>query len=223
MTTVLARVSRDEVGALADRLNAAPRVFVTGEGRSGFMAKAFAMRLMHLGLPVLVIGETTTPSVASGDVVVGVSGSGTTGGTVRVAEQAVKVGATVHAVTTDPDSPLARHAEVVLTVPAATKYRRPARPATIQPLSSLFDQATHVALDVVCLELARAARGGQRRGPHRPRQHRVSALQRSGLRAEPAQPQAVADDEQPSSSAIAAPAIIGLSRPAAASGSAATL
>ena len=43
------------------------------------------------------------------------SGSGTTGGTVRVAEQAVKVGATVHAVTTDPDSPLARHAEVVLT------------------------------------------------------------------------------------------------------------
>ena len=26
--------------------------------------------------------------------------------------------------------------------------------ATIQPLSSLFDQATHVVLDVVCLELA---------------------------------------------------------------------
>ena len=71
ITTVLARVSRDEVRALADRLNAAPRVFVTGEGRSGFMARAFAMRLMHLGLPVHVIGETTTPSVASGDVVVG--------------------------------------------------------------------------------------------------------------------------------------------------------
>ena len=154
MTTVLARVSRDEVRALADRLNAAPRVFVTGEGRSGFMARAFAMRLMHLGLPVHVIGETTTPSVAWGDVVVGVSGSGTTGGTVRVAEQAVKVGATVHAVTTDPDSPLARHAEVVLTVPAATKYRRAGEATTIQPLSSLFDQATHVVLDVVCLELA---------------------------------------------------------------------
>ncbi len=77
-------------------LNAAQRVFVAGEGRSGFMAKAFAMRLMHLGLPVHVVGETTTPSVADGDVVVGVSGSGTTAGTVRVAEQAVKVGAAVH-------------------------------------------------------------------------------------------------------------------------------
>ena len=32
MTTVLARVSRDEVGALADRLNAAQRVFVAGGG-----------------------------------------------------------------------------------------------------------------------------------------------------------------------------------------------
>ena len=155
MTTVLARVSRDEVGALADRVEAAQRVFVAGEGRSGFMAKAFAMRLMHLGLPVHVVGETTTPSVADGDVVVGVSGSGTTAGTVRVAEQAVKVGAAVHAVTTDPDSPLARYADVVLTVPAATKYRREGEAATIQPLSSLFDQATHVVLDVVCLELAR--------------------------------------------------------------------
>lgn len=154
MTTVLEAVSEKEVHALADRLDAAPRVFVTGEGRSGFMAKAFAMRMMHLGLPVQVIGETTTPSVASGDVVVGVSGSGTTGGTVRVASQAVEVGATVHAVTTDPDSPLARYADTVLTVPAATKYRRPGEAATIQPLSSLFDQATHVVLDVVCLELA---------------------------------------------------------------------
>jgi 6-phospho-3-hexuloisomerase len=158
MTSVLAKVSRDEVAALADRLDAAPRVFVSGEGRSGFMAKAFAMRLMHLGLPVHVVGETTTPSVAKRDVVVAVSGSGTTAGTVRVAEQAVEVGATVHAVTTDPDSPLARHAEVVVTVPAATKHRRAGEAATIQPLSSLFDQATHVVLDVVCLELA------QRRG-----------------------------------------------------------
>jgi 6-phospho-3-hexuloisomerase len=154
MTTVLARVSRDEVTALADRLDTARRVFVAGEGRSGFMAKAFAMRLMHLGLPVHVIGETTTPSVARGDVIVGVSGSGTTAGTVRVAEQAARVGATVHAVTTDPDSPLTRHADVVLTVPAATKHRRAGEAATIQPLSSLFDQATHIVLDVVCLQLA---------------------------------------------------------------------
>ena len=40
-------------------------------------------------------------------------------------------------------------------MPAATKYRRAGEATTIQPLSSLFDQATHVVLGVVCLELAR--------------------------------------------------------------------
>jgi 6-phospho-3-hexuloisomerase len=42
----------------------------------------------------------------------------------------------------------------VLLVPAATKHRRADEPETVQPLSSLFDQATHVTLDVVCLHVA---------------------------------------------------------------------
>ena len=158
ITAVVPKVSQAQLGALADRLASADRVFVTGEGRSGFMARAFAMRLMHLGLAVYVIGETTTPSVRAGDTVVAVSGSGTTAGTVRVAEQAVGVEATVLAVTTEPESPLGRQAAACLVIPAATKYRRDGEAATVQPLSSLFDQTTHVTLDVVCLELA------QRRG-----------------------------------------------------------
>jgi 6-phospho-3-hexuloisomerase len=154
ITAVVPKVSQAQLGALADRLASADRVFVTGEGRSGFMARAFAMRLMHLGLAVYVIGETTTPSVRAGDTVVAVSGSGTTAGTVRVAEQAVGVEATVLAVTTEPESPLGRQAAACLVIPAATKYRRDGEAATVQPLSSLFDQVTHLALDAVCLELA---------------------------------------------------------------------
>jgi 6-phospho-3-hexuloisomerase len=154
ITAVVPKVSQAQLGALADRLASAHRVFVTGEGRSGFMARAFAMRLMHLGLAVYVIGETTTPSVRAGDTVVAVSGSGTTAGTVRVAEQAVGVEATVLAVTTEPESPLGRQAAACLVIPAATKYRRDGEAATVQPLSSLFDQVTHLALDAVCLELA---------------------------------------------------------------------
>ena len=51
---VAAQIDREQLRGLADALIAAERIFVTGEGRSGFMAKAFAMRLMHLGLPVSV-------------------------------------------------------------------------------------------------------------------------------------------------------------------------
>lgn len=68
---------------VAGELNAARHVVVAGEGRSGFMAKAFAMRLMHLGVPVHVVGETTTPALGSADLLVAVSGSGTTASTVR--------------------------------------------------------------------------------------------------------------------------------------------
>jgi 6-phospho-3-hexuloisomerase len=155
LTGVLDAVDPAAAAELADRLQAAGRVFVAGEGRSGFMAKAFAMRLTHLGLHVHVVGETTTPAVADGDTLVAVSGSGTTAGTVRTAEQAVRAGAAVHAVTTAPDSPLAALADTTLVLPAATKYRRAGEAASIQPLSSLFDQATHLVLDVVALRLAR--------------------------------------------------------------------
>ncbi|HET6625899.1 MAG TPA: 6-phospho-3-hexuloisomerase [Nocardioidaceae bacterium] len=158
ITQVLAKVSRPEVEDLGRRLGEAGRIFIAGEGRSGLMAKAFAMRLMHLGSTVHVLGETTTPSVAAGDTMVAISGSGKTEGTVRAAEAAQRVGAGVLVVSTDPSSPLARAAEAVLTVPAATKYRRADEPATIQPLSSLFDQATHIVLDVVCLQLAEQRR-----------------------------------------------------------------
>ncbi|MGI5466985.1 hypothetical protein [Streptomyces sp. CA-132043] len=56
--------------------------------------------------------------------------------------------------TTAPDSPLGSLAATVLLLPAATKYRRAGEAASVQPLSSLFDQAAHVTLDVVALRLA---------------------------------------------------------------------
>ncbi|MGI8433456.1 MAG: 6-phospho-3-hexuloisomerase [Nocardioidaceae bacterium] len=155
ITGVADKTDRDQISALVDRLTSAPRVFVVGEGRSGLMGKAFAMRLMHLGLTVYAMGETITPAVKEGDLVVAISGSGKTGGTVRTAEGARQAGAAVHVVTTDPASPLGAVADAALVLPAATKYRRADEAPTSQPLSSLFDQMTHIALDVVCLEVAR--------------------------------------------------------------------
>jgi 6-phospho-3-hexuloisomerase len=151
---VIGRLDIGELDALAIRLQNSTHVVVTGEGRSGFMAKALAMRLMHLGLNVDVVGETTTPAVTADDTVIAVSGSGTTAQTVRVAEQAQSLGAQVLAVTTDPDSALGRAATAIVHIPAATKYRKEGEASTIQPLSSLFDQVCHLAFDAVCLRLA---------------------------------------------------------------------
>ncbi|MBA8826458.1 6-phospho-3-hexuloisomerase [Saccharopolyspora lacisalsi] len=151
---VLTRTDRDEIERVAEELADAERILVTGSGRSGFMAHAFAMRLVHLDLRVHVVGETTAPALAAGDALVAVSGSGTTTGTVRAAEEAVRAGGRVLAITTDAGSPLAESASTLLTVPAATKHRGADEAATMQPLSSLFDQALHLVLDAACLRLA---------------------------------------------------------------------
>lgn len=152
---VIQKVDEAEVEAFANKLLAVPRVFVTGEGRSGFMAKAFAMRLMHLGLTVYVVGETISPAIASGDALVAVSGSGTTAGTVHIAQTAKKTQAIVFAVSANPDSQLILLAEHRLIIPAATKWRRAGEITTEQPLGSLFDQCCHIVLDAVCLLIVR--------------------------------------------------------------------
>jgi 6-phospho-3-hexuloisomerase len=153
--TVLGNVSEEQLQNIAGELQKAKRIFIIGEGRSGLMAKSFAMRLMHLGASVFVVGETITPAIAYGDLLVTVSGSGTTKGVVWTAEKAHSIGCSVIAVTTNPDSPLAAVAGEILHVPAATKYRREGELSTIQPLGSLFDQCVHLLFDAICLYYSR--------------------------------------------------------------------
>jgi len=149
--SVLGRVDDHAIDRFAQALIGARRIFVVGEGRSGFMAKSFAMRLMHLGAAVYVVGETITPALAKGDAIVAVSGSGTTASVLSASAKARELGAAVAAVTTDDASKLAHLADVVLHVPAATKYRREGETRSAQPLGSLFDQCAHLLLDGVCL------------------------------------------------------------------------
>lgn len=154
LAEVCGQVRDADIESCCRELTGAARIFVVGAGRSGFMASAFAMRLLHLGYVVHVVGEATCPAFAAGDTVVAVSGSGGTSGTVRAVREANRARATVIAVTTDSTSELAEAASTVLAIPAATKHRADREAPTVQPLSSLFDQTVHLVLDAVCLKLA---------------------------------------------------------------------
>lgn len=128
------------LGRAADLVEAAPRIFVLGAGRSGLALRMTAMRLMHLGLDVHVVGETTTPAIAKGDLLLVASGSGATSGIVRAAETASTVGASIVAITTDSSSPLARLAGTgTVVVPAAAKLDRSGA-VSRQYAGSLFEQ-----------------------------------------------------------------------------------
>jgi 6-phospho-3-hexuloisomerase len=151
ISAVLSKVREDEAIHLSEELNKASRIFVYGEGRSGLMGKAFAMRLMHGGFQVYVIGETITPSMDKGDLLIAISGSGSTGAIVQFASKAKEIGADVFVVTTNRESKLASICDGILCIPAATKYRKPEEPETIQPLGNQFDQSVHLVLDAVII------------------------------------------------------------------------
>jgi len=148
LSDTLAQVSEAQANAAIHAILAAPRVFVTGAGRSGLALKMAAMRLMHLGLTVHVAGEITTPAIASGDLLIAASGSGTTAGIVHAAEVATKAGANVLAITTAPESPLATFASIVLLIPAATKQDDSATRSE-QYAGALFEQSVLLLTDAL--------------------------------------------------------------------------
>ena len=138
------------------------KILVMGAGRSGLVGRAFAMRLLHLGYNVYVLGDTIVPRIGKDDIVVAISGSGRTKLIITAAEAAKQVGATVIAVTSYPDSPLAEIADIVVEVPGRTKIAREedyfARQILgihepLAPLGTLFEDTAMVFLDAVVAEL----------------------------------------------------------------------
>ena len=117
-------LDRKQVSVFFSRLLKARRVYVTGAGRSGLIARAFAMRLMHLGRKVYVIGETVTPAYASGDLLVIFSGSGETGTMVSYCQAAQELGGIVILITGSPDSTIGKLADHVVDLGDPTGYYR---------------------------------------------------------------------------------------------------
>jgi len=92
------------------------KIFIMGAGRSGLVGRAFALRLLHLGYEVHILGETLMPSVSKDDLVIAISGSGSTRLVITAAEAAKHVGATIIGITSYPDSSLGKLADFVLQV-----------------------------------------------------------------------------------------------------------
>ena len=150
---VLEKTDFNESMKLAEEIDRASRIFIAGTGRSGLIGKVIAMRLMHSGYPVYVIGETITPSIGSDDLLLIISGSGSTSSLINYAEKAKEIDATVALVTTNKDSKIGSISDYLLTIPAATKKRLDSEPPTIQPLGNQFDQSAHLLLDAIVVYL----------------------------------------------------------------------
>lgn len=138
----------DQIATLIPQLHLANRIFMIGAGRSGLSLRSAAMRLMHFGFTVFVAGETTTPAIIKGDLLLTASGSGTTSTIVKAAEKAVAAGATVISFSTTTDSPLAKLSSKVLIIPAAQKQDH-GKTLSAQYAGSLFEQSLLLLTDAI--------------------------------------------------------------------------
>lgn len=140
------------------------KIFTVGMGRSGFVARAFALRLMNLGFNVYFLGETITPAAEKGDLLIAISGTGTTKMVLTASAAATDIGAKVAAITSFHESALGELADLVVTVRGRTKTGMPIEEdylarqiigerEPLTPLGSIFENNCMVFLDSLIVEL----------------------------------------------------------------------
>lgn len=147
---ILDNVSQEDIEKVKSLFFSSDRIFVYGAGRSGLVAKAFAIRLVHLGFQTFVIGETITAPVQKGDLVIIVSGSGETIPAVMTAEIVRNIGAKVVSITGKKKSDIAKFADITLFVSAACNDTERKRYA---PLGTLFEASVWILLDGIIADL----------------------------------------------------------------------
>jgi 6-phospho-3-hexuloisomerase len=140
------------------------KIFVVGMGRSGFVGRAFALRLMNLGFNVYFLGETITPAAGKDDLVIAISGTGMTKLVVSAAGAAKDIGTKVVAITSYKESQLGQMADQLVLVKGRTKMGWPREEdylarqilgerEPISPLGSIFENNCMVFLDGLVVEL----------------------------------------------------------------------
>ena len=157
ITATIDVISKEDVSCMLKTLIDARKrnacIFVAGAGRSGLMGKSFAMRLMHMGFQSYVIGETVTPAVQKGDVVIAVSGSGNTQSVVEIGSKAKKVGAVLIALTTKYESQLGSISDINVVLPAKSKEDKNVDKISKTPMGTSFEILSLVFLDSIIMQL----------------------------------------------------------------------
>ena len=142
-------IKEDEVKEVVELCQKANRIFIAGAGRSGFCARGFANRMMHLGFTVYFVGETTTPSIQEGDLLIVGSGSGTTASLVSDCKKAKAT------LTICPEAPIGEMADAIITIPGATQKNAEHTNdvVTEQPGGNLFEQLSWLIYDSIVMDL----------------------------------------------------------------------
>lgn len=136
-------------GKLTALFDEASRIFVSGAGRSKLVGNFLAMRLMHSGYDVSVVGEIVTPSIKKGDLLIIISGSGETEQLIAFTKKAQSVGAKIVLISSRSKSTIGDMAEQVVQIGQDDMYA----PTKGMPMGTMFELSTLIFLEAIVSHL----------------------------------------------------------------------
>jgi 6-phospho-3-hexuloisomerase len=125
------------------------KIVTCGAGRVGFAIRGFCMRLGHMGYSAHHIGDTTVPRIGKNDAFIVASGSGETKTIVDLTRIAKDSGVTVISITGNPDSTIAKMADLNITIKAPNKVNNQIK--SQQPMTTLNEQCLGIFFDAIVL------------------------------------------------------------------------
>jgi 6-phospho-3-hexuloisomerase len=154
LTTILSETDNSNSAKLLKLVGEAGRIFIGGAGRSLLVSRFFAMRLVHSGYDVSMVGEVVTPAIKAGDLLILVSGSGGTETLLPFVKKAKSVGAKLAVVSMKAKSAMADVADLTVQIGNDNSF-----PLTNgMPMGSQFELSTLVFLEAAIADVI-AAKG----------------------------------------------------------------
>ena len=144
---VLMAVDEVEVERLLDEIVNANCIQVFAMGRMKCAARAFVMRLMHIGFDAHVVFDTTCPNIGKGDLLI--VNAACTAISYTVMDLAVEAGAKVCSITSQPDSKWSQFCDFVVRLSGQVHLGREGEVPSIQPMAALFEQTIFVFEDII--------------------------------------------------------------------------
>jgi 6-phospho-3-hexuloisomerase len=130
---------------LTQLLDNAKRIFIAGAGRSKLVGNFFAMRLVHGGYDVSVVGEIVTPSIKQGDLLIIISGSGETEQLIAFTKSAKKIGANIVLISAKSESTIGDLADAVFRIGSPEQYGK----VKGMPMGTVFELSTLLFLEAI--------------------------------------------------------------------------
>ena len=161
---ILKNIDSKQTNNLINQIILANRIFLVAIGRVNLALQCFGKRLSHLGFKVELVGSLTEKPATKKDLLVVASGSGESIVPLHIAKKAKKIGCKVLHITSAKKSSIRKIADYVVEFNAPHKKdiiknkeslsdSASKTKTSIQPMSTLFDQALHIYGDIVSIQI----------------------------------------------------------------------